>query len=389
MSHSVHGIAQLEAYRPLDAAAYLRTRGWEKVHEATNLYSIWMYSEGKETYEVLLPLALNAPDLGRRVRELIETLTIQEGRTSGEILEDLSSSSSDVIRLRLLGGTSDHTLPLEDGSAAFQHTRDLLLAAACTAWRPKGLYGPRKPEEALDFIRRSRLAPSHAGSYVIKVIAPLVAGDGSARQTPLFSSDDSDSFSRRTTMSLAIATQNALDAALETATTGQIESESSRIAGGVSANFCAALAGLCRIGNGLDLNVSWASALPPRKGLISRIRLSGDVVIHLEKLARNLRQSSELDDADFRGVVYRHTVNDEDTDEVILNGDLAGTPRSLRALVDGELRQRMLQAFNERRVVSCVGEVVKKGKFYWMRNLRSMQIFSTEDEDESVEGSDS
>lgn len=385
MTTRENGAARARTYQPLNALAYLRTRGWNKVSESPERYSVWTRADAEQEYEVLVPLALSAPDLGRRVQELVETLGVQEDRPADEIWEDLSSPYSDIIRLRLPGAGDDPTLPLEDGSAAFQHTRDLMLAAACAAWRPKGLYGPRKPDEALEVVRCSRLAPARPGSYVIKVITPLAAGARGAEPGSLFDADDEpESFARRATTCLTVALQAALEAAREAATAGQVDAAGARIAQGLSANFCVALAGLCRIGNGLDVHVAWAPALEQRQEVRSRIRVPGDAVVHLEQMARRLRQTTELEDAEFRGVVYRHTAKDEDTDEVVLNGDLDGTARSLRVLVDGDVRQALLQAFNERRVVTCVGEVLKKGKFHWMRNVRDLQVLPTDgDEDEA------
>src|SRR5207237_556325 len=80
-------------------------------------------------FEVLLPMALQAPDLSRRIVDLIDTVRIEEHRPWQDVWEDLSSPYCDIVRARLLAHEDGLTLPLEDGAAAFGYTWDLLLAA--------------------------------------------------------------------------------------------------------------------------------------------------------------------------------------------------------------------------------------------------------------------
>src|SRR5260370_539870 len=71
-----------------------------------------------------------------------------------------------LTRLGESGYDQGRTLPLEDGAAAFQYTRDLLLAAGCSAWKPRAVFGPRKPDQALRFVRAIQLGRTRPGSYV-------------------------------------------------------------------------------------------------------------------------------------------------------------------------------------------------------------------------------
>jgi hypothetical protein len=252
----------VRAYRPLDTAAYLRTRGWTQGETAGDRYSLWYKRSPKnEEFEVLLPMALQAPDLALRVAELIDTLHIEEQRPWEDVWEDLSSPYCDIVRARLLASEDGQTLPLEDGAAAFQYVRDLLLAAGCSAWKPRAVFGPRQPDQALQFVRAIRLGQMRPGSYVLKIITPLAEADG---RTSLFAADDMP-FPRRAMALLATGLQAVVEGVRASAVSGTIEELVNQTSAGVSANLCDALAGLNRIGRG-----SSSRSPGPRPSLRSR-----------------------------------------------------------------------------------------------------------------------
>lgn len=375
MSPTRNAEALVRAYRPLDAAAYLRTRGWSQAETAGDLYALWRKrSPNNEEYEVLLPLALQAPDLGRRVEELIDTVRLEERRPWEDVWEDLSSPYCDIVRARLLAQEDGRTLPLEDGAAAFQYARDLLLAAACSAWRPRAVFGPRKPDQALQFVRASRLGQTRPGSYVIKIITPLAE----AGQRNGLSPEEDVPFSRRAVAFLATGLRAAVEGARASAASGSIEGLVNKTAAGVSANLCDALAGLDRIGRGIQFTFSWAAAQPPPPHLGTRFDISADAVIHLEEAARWFRKTATVEEVEFFGSVHKLEKVNNDVDLVTLVGTVNGERRAVRCHLEGEARGLATKAHHDRSPIVCTGDLVKEGKAYHLKNVRDLEVLEDE-----------
>jgi hypothetical protein len=368
--------ALARSYRPLDAAAYLRVHGWKQSHVKPDRYSLWTKSDAiRGDFEVLVPEMLDASDLCNRVAELMTTLAVEEGRVLDEVVEDIATPNCDVVRARLRDENEGATLSLENGAEAFRNIYDLLLAAGCSAWKPRAAYGPRKPDEALRFMRGLRLSPSRPGSYVIKVVSPVAPRLG---QIDLFDATE-EPFARRATLALARALQSAIDGVRNAAANGKVDALASAVPSGMSANLCDALAGLDRASCGVEFAFSWAAARPLTQNPGEHFVLPKDAAPYLEEISRWFRQTSVLEDAEFFGIVRELKKAGDETDRVTLTGTVNGERRTVLALLDGEVRLLAIQAFQERRPVTCVGELVKEGRLHQLRNPRSFAILADEE----------
>src|SRR5258706_1763148 len=101
-----------ESLRPLDVVAYLRSAGWILAGYFAESATIWQRN-GKQ---VLLPQDVSFADFARRMAEILDTLAEVEQRSQLEIVRDLATATSDVIRLRVVSPVSeDGSLGLEEG----------------------------------------------------------------------------------------------------------------------------------------------------------------------------------------------------------------------------------------------------------------------------------
>lgn len=354
------------SFRPLETAAYLHSRGWQVLSDRPDRYSIWGRRDWRgEEVEVLLPAATDAPDMPRRLAELFDTLAAVEGRTVAEVREDLATPHCDVIRARLAAEGMDSSLPLDTGAEAFRHTRDLLLAAACSAWRPKAVYGPRKPDEAVNVLRRARLGQTRPGSYVITVLVPLPPSTGVRPDI------GDEPPARRTTTLLAGGLRGAVAAARSSAMTGRWDAS---VREGVSANFCDALAGLTGIGRGVRFDFSWSPSRAVGPEPIRVVDVPADASDYLAAIAESLRTSADIEDVAFVGSVTRLARDSDDVDIVTLSGMVDGVPRTVRCRVGGDLRKRLTTAYEARSSVACAGDLVREGKFHVLKNVRSLEV---------------
>jgi hypothetical protein len=367
------------AYRPLDAAAYLRARGWTLVPGGDpERYTLWHNRDARgDEYEALVPSIPSAPDLPRRIGELLDTVATQESRSPLEVWDDFSRPASDILRIRLLRGESGHALPLEDGADAFRYSRDLYLAAACAAREPRAVYGPRKAEEVNGAVRSALLGQTRPGSYVITIVARI---ERTSPQTTI-AGEDELSLSRRAMLTLGRAAASA-DGFVRATASGQnlADLEPAAVAAGVSANFCEALAGLTRIGRGVELSFGWAPRFPVPATAVSRVEMSVDAAEYLVETAARFKRGAPIFGAEFSGSVQKLEKRGDDTDDVTLVGFIDGETRrtSVRCEAAGSIRHQLSEAHKNRLWVECSGDIVKEGKSYRFQSVDNIRTFGTD-----------
>jgi len=310
-------------------------------------------------------------DIQQRVADFIETLRVEEKRPVAEIVEDLATPNNDIVRARILG-RGHETLPLEAGVSAFSLFRDALLAAACAAWSPRGLYGPRKPQPALQFVRDARLGQTQRGSYVLMALSPVLP----QLATPALFDTEDEPFSRRALRTLAAALQATLVGIRKAAATGRIDALASAVPQGVSANLCDALAGLNRLSEnqGVEFSFSWAPARKPVDQTPSRLLLPEDATPYLEEAARIFRYTATLEEVEFFGVVHRLEDAGNATSKVTLTGTVDGERRTVLTELSGDLNTQAIRAYEDRAAIACVGDLHKEGKYWWLKNPRGFRL---------------
>ncbi len=366
-------------FKPLDVASYLRLHGWRQQDVERERFSIW--TKGDETrgdFEVMLPMQPAFSDFGRRIKELVETLEAFERRPNIEIIEDLSTPNADIVRARLApDGDFDGTLPLEDGAHAFQEMRELMLAAACAAVVPKQVFTKRKPDRAMKYLREARIGQTRRGSYVITVLSPVPPLFMAANKEGLLLQEvEEEPFARKTVRTLADALTATTEGVQVAAASGNLDALTSGVARGVSANLCEAVFGLHEGSGerGIEFAFSWAPSRGVPPDIKSVQRLQPDSMLYLQEASRYFRQTSELEEVEVSGVVHRLERVQGDSGDATLVGTADGERRTVVTRLDGGNHHLAIKAYEERLPVRCVGELVKEGKSYRLKNPRDFGL---------------
>ena len=100
MSARLRESDSLTALKPLEVASYLRVRGWHQEADLNGKGSAWLLpaAEGREEADITLPLQSDLGDFTLRMGDVLRTLRQIEQRPEGEILRDLLTTNSDLIR---------------------------------------------------------------------------------------------------------------------------------------------------------------------------------------------------------------------------------------------------------------------------------------------------
>ena len=266
MSASVLGADALRALRPLEVASYLRVHGWRQEADLNGKGSVWLLpaEDGREETDITLPLQRDLGDFALRMGDVLRTLRQVERRPEPEILQDLMTTSSDLIRVRAPSREADSgSLPLEQAVAFVERARDLVLAAACAAITKRAYFATRKPTKATEYLSRVRMGQTERGSYVLTILSPVAPALAPEGELPL-DLEPSEPYERQVTRTLAEGLAAMELAARDAAASGGMGGFEQAVQRGVSANLCDAVAGLSAVspGEGLDIRIAWSRTRP-------------------------------------------------------------------------------------------------------------------------------
>lgn len=189
--------------------------------------------------------------------EVLSTLADVEGRSQLEVLRDLQTTASDLVRVRAPSrGADDGTLPLDQAVVFVERSRDMMLAAACAAIDKRPVYAKRKAQQAMDYLGHVRMGQTERGSYVLTIFSPVPPELRPAQET-LFPVEPEEPYERAVTRTLMSALKALEGAARDAAVEGNMTPFQAAVSQGVSTNLCDAVVALSAVspGEGLDVHV--------------------------------------------------------------------------------------------------------------------------------------
>lgn len=383
MSARDHETSTLTALQPLEVASYLRVRGWRQDAEIGDKGSVWLLPAhaGHAEADVTLPLRRDLRDFALRMSDLVQTLAAVEARPETEILHDLATTGSDLIRVRAPSrDAASGSLPLDEAVAFVEGSRDLMLAAACAAITKRPYYATRKPTRATEYLSRVRMGQTERGSYVLTILSPVAPALISEAELPL-DLEPPEPYERQVTRTLAEGLAALEHAARQAAASGGMGAFEQAIRQGVSANLCDAVAGLAAAspGEGLDVRIAWSRSRPV-SGVPSRIFLGSDSIPLIQEAARQFKDTASVEDVEVEGFVTRLNRRPQDIPgEITLEGPVDGELRRITVELVGDAYTEAVRAHEQRRRVACGGDLTKERGGFRLDNPRHFRVLA-EDE---------
>lgn len=377
--------------QPRDVRVYLRMRGWNRV--SSDFYAkpdIWMLPIGESEYEVIAPSSHRAPDYPRRIRELLRTVSVAEGRSELEVFHDLLTLVFDIQEIHSEhGDLPPGTAPLRDATAAFFAAQSMLASALSSFEEPHLVLPARRPPRASDLMRRVLAGPVAEGSFVISVWVPVPSRlrpdeDGILYEPEQF--DPGESYERSATRFLNRALSATRDAALDTlAGEASLDPFTRRKSEGVSANLCESIVNLGGTEDTtLDVHFSWALEHPVRE-LVPVVNFSTDMISVLRDSARSLRASVPEDDVTIRGNVVRlHREGNYNAGDVSISGVILGDEveklRRVTVSLAEEDYQQAINAHGSYTEVEVSGSLIQRGRRSDLTSIRNFSLLPRTEE---------
>ena len=358
--------------------AYLSANGWRRA-DALRRETADVYLCTEDDREAaFVPASEEYGDYGIRIYQIAEQIGRVEGRRRQAVLADLSLAEWDLVRLRLPTAYGDNTVRLADGAAVLEESKKLLLAAACSANRPRRMYRAGRNRRATEYLDRVRLGQTEPGSFLINLLAPVAPDLG--EQGTLLSEEP---FERKVTRKLVSglhASRRAMDRVNRGV--GAIDEFESRLGEGISANLCQSVARLTEAGGGLEVSVSWAmtrpaNGAPGRRAVV--VFRPPDIAV-LDEAARVLSDRQERTDEEVQGYVSRLTRDKTDPrGTAAIKAFVDGRLVSVQAIFDSGDYREIARAHEARLSVSLEGDLHREGQRWHLRNPRGVTVLEDED----------
>ena len=366
MAVYVSDIDSLSTVTPSALYAYLASKGWQRTEPYGKVGHIYIL-EG-ETPELLVPASPAFADYALRLSQILEILSSVEERESRAVLRDLSMADVDLVRVRVPEAMTDGSMPIDRGVTLVRESRNMLLAAACSATRPQRVFRMGSNKKAVQYLKTVRLGQTDQGSFVVNLILPAprwprVRGDhwGPRLNEP---------FETRVMHMLASGLR-AVRRGVDSVNRGFGIFEES-VQEGVSANLCDALSSLLQDLEALDLSVCWA---------LTRERRDENVQMHF-------RHSDEKALAEASRILK----NRQDRPNQLITGYVTALTRgesareghvTIRAMVDNVMRSigvdfapdhygRIVEAHNSRLEIMLQGDLKRDGQKWVLLNPRHL-----------------
>ena len=379
MRATVRDSESLSALRPLELVSYLRASGWRQQQVVPDRSATWVKRNARgEEYELLLPLA-RFQDFPTRISDLLRTLELAEDRSQIEILNDLTSTAADIVRVVSQNpDVADGSIPVDDAVALIEKSRDMMLAAACSVIEHRAYYPPRKFGRALDYLRGVRIGQTERGSYIVTILS---------RVPPALAEVDRDvpaPYERQVTQLLASGLNHVHTAAVEAAASGSMDAFRAAINVGVSANLCDAVVGMAGgvdANRSISMNFSWSRTRPQVNQGPPRVIFQADEIPLIFEAGRILRESTPIEEFEVEGsVIALDRPGGEEVGTVTVLGFVDERPRRIRMQLRDPDYHIAVQAHDQRVPVYCVGELVKEGRTFNLQQPRHFRLFQAEQE---------
>lgn len=374
----------IDALTPVDVAAYLAARGWQRgASFREDKASLW-FAPGRREVDVLLPLRSNVADYALRMGALVSEVAAFEGRSPQEVLRDVAAASADVIRVRIVtGGAMVATLPLINGVNLLKRIRDVLIAAALATIEKRPFFTNRRPETILEFMDQLQLGQTEYSSFVFTVASPI--GESDAAPSSLASGEaTAEPFGRRVTHTLMHALDAMEKAASSAARDGDLKPFLRAVEEGVSGNLCDAVVELKSIcpHNPIEFSVTWAATRPPPADRIDKVVLRQDSIAYIEAASDAFWGMPKKFDFRIEGMVRElESPESARSGTAMLMGYVDARPVDVRVSFDDAAYPDVVHAFRSRAIVRCEGDLVREEGVYTLKNARYFRVLQGADGD--------
>ncbi|WP_078900728.1 hypothetical protein [Streptomyces sp. SBT349] len=347
---------------PAAVSQFLAAHDWELESRQDRVREIWRLKDasGRVEGRVMLPLAGEFVDFGKRFEDVLVSLGHIHSMDAGELYERIITTRADLFFVRLDQIMIDGTIPFQQAEKTLQALYKMVRAAATTAADPSHPHRGRRPAGVTEFLEDDvRLGHTKRGSFVFTIAARL--GDYAPALAGRSESDPVSPFPRKVMETLARG--------LETAEylTRQWDEEilEAPWRAGLSAGLVESLEDMVQPSHlrRLDLSFEWAVTEPRPDVGLTTITLDRDVMVELPRVRERLVRQEEPPRREMLVGIVKSLSRDEavdgeeETASITLAAEVNGKQRHVHLTVSGEDHDWAIVAYRQKLPFTVTGDL--------------------------------
>ncbi|RYG97388.1 MAG: hypothetical protein EON58_09880, partial [Alphaproteobacteria bacterium] len=369
-----------------DVLSYLTFRGWTVASSEPGFRTVLRTQRNGSEWEVVVPLDESLDDYAQAIGRIVQKVAEVEGVSELDVLRSVQAIGTDVIRVRAAHSSySDGTIPLDFGTALFEASRAMLVAAALATDEPRAAYRGSRPKNVEEFLREARLGQTEHGSYVVtmrtRVPPSLFSPEQPSLDVDVSQPTPDTPFERQVTETLARALKATKDAIGLAAVTHSSQPFEDAVKNGVSANLLDSIVALTEHTGAVetDVELGWSPTRDPAIDLPTKIRFLGSESGTLKEASKILREREPDDNFELEGMVVGLEAEDQSAPHIItVRARVGNHLRKIRVKLNEEEYQLAADAHVKYYVVLCEGQLVREGRQYSLKSPRRFRIYNEE-----------
>jgi hypothetical protein len=311
---------------PSELSEYLTSRGWRREGSWRGA-GVWVL----ESYgRLLIPDRREFQDDGELLADAVQKLAGYEERSNRDVLLDIAEPMVDAQYFRMHPEAPPGTTPLPSGVRAAQGIHELMKTAARISEEgPRILFEGHRSRHVENFLQMIMLGSGAPGSYVLTSRVPVRRPR--PPQLDLWSEDTVDEHSSglegRDVMSklhrAVVAARNAAESFASGR--GRIDAFDDRLAEGISANLCQALADLGGHAKNrpFEIGFTWARGLPGHEPT-QPVSFTGPMARALARAGDELERLAKSGHARIIGMVETLNISPGEAPRIKIVGEFRG-----------------------------------------------------------------
>lgn len=371
-----------------DVLSFLTFHDWIVTSTEPGFRTVLRKESREQKFEVVVPLDETLGDYAQAIGRVVESVANALNVSQLEVFHRIQAIGSDVVRIRAAHDSySDGTIPLNAGTALFEASRSMFLAAALATDEPRAAYRGNRPTQVEDFIRDARLGQTEVGSYVITMrtrITPTLFSVDSQLQ---FSEDGSENaivappFERRVTETLIRALKATKDAIGIASATHDSSPFELAVRNGVSANLLDSIVALTEKTGAIeaDIEIGWSPTRAPTQNTPTKVRFLQSEAGTLKEASRILREREPNENFEVEGYVVGLESEAEEAPHIVtIRALVEGKHRKIRVNLTASDYSVAADAHLKYYVVQCEGKLVRNARQYELQTPRNFRLYNEE-----------
>lgn len=376
---------------------YLLVNGWSEVRRVDGEMVVFGTTENHGKKPLLwMPISNDLSDYAPMVARLIRTVAEEIDKSEIQIIDDLETVAiGDIIRIRSFDplNSNDHTIPISDGVSLLSRARSMALAGASSAVEHRPVQSRRPSAETRQFIRNLRLGQTERGSFLLRLISPII--DINSGKYLEFQGMDKIPFSRRAVMELVKGLNALRDAAKESEERGKFLFNSflEMVPLGVSANLCESILEADEkeiLSRPIEVSVTWSYAINSSDRLpVKPISFEPNIIPYIRQAAKEFRvRHPEIVNIKGWVNILERESRSGPGGLVRIHSRIDGKPRSVRVNLNPDSYNEAIEAHKRGEVIAVTGTLIVDGSVYRLQNpsgfhiMGQIDLFDQENEDD-------